>query len=73
MDPEETRRLKGLCPVCGKPVTLGVMYRVIELADRPDESREQTNRFYESLIPLPEILSEILKTGPAIEKGSTRL
>ncbi|MBW2092929.1 MAG: AAA family ATPase, partial [Deltaproteobacteria bacterium] len=35
LEPEETRRLNGICPVCGKPVTLGVMYRVEELADRP--------------------------------------
>src|SRR5208337_82707 len=33
LSPEDTERLKGRCPVCGQPVTVGVMNRVIELAD----------------------------------------
>src|SRR3990172_7714377 len=36
LSPEETRRYEGLCPECGKPLTLGVMHRVEELADRDD-------------------------------------
>ena len=35
LTPEESRRLNGICPACKKPLTLGVMYRVEELADRP--------------------------------------
>lgn len=34
LTPAETQRNDGRCPVCGKPVTLGVMHRVNELADR---------------------------------------
>jgi DNA helicase II / ATP-dependent DNA helicase PcrA len=37
LEPAETRRAGGLCPVCGKPLTVGVMHRVEELADRPEE------------------------------------
>ena len=33
--PEEAEGLQGLCPVCGKPLTLGVLHRVQDLADRP--------------------------------------
>jgi len=33
--PRETRKQKNICPVCKKPLTIGVMYRVEELADRP--------------------------------------
>jgi len=73
LEPEETRRLNGICPVCGKPVTLGVMYRVEELADRPAKAGSgdvspAINRFYHSLIPLPEVLAEVLETGPQTKK-----
>jgi DNA helicase-2/ATP-dependent DNA helicase PcrA len=61
LHPDETRKHKGICPVCGKVLTVGVLHRVSELSDRrkPSLSKE-----YYSLIPLVEILSEILGTGP---------
>lgn len=66
--PKNTKRIKGICPVCQKPLTLGVMYRVEELADRPKgEKPKRTHPFY-SLIPLVEILSEVLRVGPASKK-----
>ncbi len=34
LEPEEAKRLGGLCPRCGKPLTLGVVHRVLDLADR---------------------------------------
>ena len=34
LSPEETRSLGGICPVCGGPLTVGVLNRVMELADR---------------------------------------
>jgi len=61
--PEETIKNKGICPVCQKPLTLGVLYRVEELADQPENIYpKQKNPFY-SIIPLTGILSEILKVG----------
>ncbi len=76
MSPTESLAHKGLCPVCGKPLTHGVMRRVAELADRPvDETEpcpqnyEGTNRRpYRSLIPLPELLAELLGTGSGSKK-----
>lgn len=67
LTPEETRKLNGICPVCGKPVTIGVAYRVHELADRPFDSdfRPETAGKVLSLVPLPEILSEIMQVGPS--------
>ena len=65
LSPNETRRNGGLCPVCGKPLTVGVMHRVEDLADRPEASTPPaTAGAMRSLIPLPEILSEILEVGP---------
>ena len=69
LDPEETRSLNGICPVCGKPLTVGVLYRVMELADR-DEPVYADGKTFSSLIPLPEILSEILNCGSKSKKVS---
>ena len=65
LDPPETRRLGLLCPVCGKPLTVGVCHRVMELADRDRPLyRDDSPRVF-SLIPLPEVLGEIVGAGPA--------
>ena len=65
LDPDETRMRRGLCPVCGKPLTVGVMHRVEDLADRtPDAAPPDTAGDTRGLIPLPEILSEIHRVGP---------
>ena len=63
LSPEETLKLKGICPVCGKPLTIGVMHRVNELADRKRSFIPQTAGKVFSLIPLQEILSEIMRSG----------
>ncbi len=63
MTPAETIANKGLCPVCGKKVTVGVLYRVEQLADRPAGSSHPNARPYHSLIPLTEVLAEILSVG----------
>lgn len=70
--PDETARLGGLCPVCGKPLTLGVLHRVWELADRSEElSRDAAGR-YRSLVPLEELLAEVEGVG-AKAKSVSRL
>ena len=67
--PEESRKLNGLCPVCKKPLTLGVMYRVEELADRGGPAARPPDAVdFKSLVPLPEVISEIVGTGPASNK-----
>ena len=65
LDPQETSRISGICPVCGKPLTIGVMHRVLELADRDKPIYPAYSPGFYSLIPLPEVLSEILGRGPA--------
>lgn len=62
-DPVESRRLGGQCPVCGSPLTLGVHYRVLELADRTEPKKPEGAPPFRSFIPLPEILGEIHQTG----------
>ncbi|MGA1844725.1 MAG: UvrD-helicase domain-containing protein [bacterium] len=68
MDPEETIRAGGICPVCGKRVTLGVMHRVVELADRESGYRPEGAPPFFSVIPLPEILADYLGCGAGTKR-----
>ncbi|MGH3751147.1 MAG: UvrD-helicase domain-containing protein [Pseudonocardiaceae bacterium] len=68
MEPQETREHGGTCPECGKPLTVGVLSRVEELADRPEGIRPDGAADFRSLVPLPEIMSEILGAGPKSKK-----
>lgn len=63
-DPQESRRLRGLCPVCGKPLTIGVLSRVLDLADRQVPVYPSGSPDIHSLFPLQEILAELLGVGP---------
>ncbi len=68
LDPDETNSLGGTCPVCGSKVTVGVMNRVAELADRdPGLTPEGAAPFWR-MLPLAEILSEALGVGPKTKK-----
>ena len=70
LDPQQTRKLKGLCPVCGKPLTVGVLNRVCELADRSEAVYPAFSPKVHSLIPLVEMVAELLHVGPASKKVS---
>ena len=64
MSAEETKKHNGICPVCGKPMTIGVSYRVNELADKKDlNTLPKTAGKVYSLIPLQEIISEIMQVS----------
>lgn len=67
-EPRETLAHRGICPVCGKPLTVGVLSRVEELADRETGERPAGAAGFTSLVPLPEIMGEILGVGPKSKK-----
>lgn len=60
MSPQQTKEVKGICPKCGKSLTVGVLSRVDELADREMGFKPQNAIPYKSLVPLPEIIAEAL-------------
>jgi len=68
LHPKQAIRENGICPVCGHPLTLGVLHRVEELATREEGGKPEKTHPYYSVIPLPEILSEIVGTGPKSKK-----
>jgi uncharacterized protein (TIGR00375 family) len=80
--PNETRKLGTTCPVCGKPLTVGVMSRVEHLAKVEIETETEKDKFgvrkiyprgknkpgYVMLVPLLEVISESLGFGVASQK-----
>ena len=69
LTPAETRALGGLCPVCGRPLTIGVLHRVSQLADRDRPGGPRLPDRH--LLPLIELLGQIFGRGPA-SLGPTR-
>ncbi|PIP17104.1 MAG: DNA helicase UvrD [Candidatus Portnoybacteria bacterium CG23_combo_of_CG06-09_8_20_14_all_37_13] len=75
LSPEEAKKYKNICPKCGKPLTIGVMHRIDDLADRPARNASQARLAmaggknheglvpFKRLIPFQEIISEALKVG----------
>jgi PHP family Zn ribbon phosphoesterase len=61
--PEETKKHQGICPVCHRPLTVGVDHRVGELARFPEEYKPQHHKKVEYIIPLREIIAELFGRG----------
>jgi len=66
--PKQTKKCKGICPVCGKPLTIGVLNRVAQLADRPYGFKPENNISFKSLVGLGEIIGEVLGVGVGAKK-----
>ncbi len=61
LSPEETRKYKGICPVCKKELTIGVLNRVYELADRKYGEEKKNSIPFKYIVPLDKLLAKILK------------
>ena len=68
LSPVEAERLGGICPVCGKKLTMGVDHRVEQLADRIEGFVKEDGKKYESLVPLPEVISACMGYSTASKK-----
>ena len=67
-EPHETQAHHGICPICGKPLTLGVLHRVEDLATRKYGTRPENVFPFQRLIPLESLLAEIFKVGEKTKK-----
>jgi len=67
--PEESKKLNNICPVCGKPLIIGVENRVEQLATNPKGFIPKTAKPFYKLLPLHEIIS--LAKGSALAGKKT--
>ncbi|MFC4062838.1 endonuclease Q family protein [Planomonospora corallina] len=73
LEPHETRELGGVCPVCGRKLTVGVLSRVEDLADRPEDARPEDAAGFRALVPLLEIVGEVLGVGAGSKRVRTEV
>ncbi len=55
--PEKTKELGGICPVCKKPLIIGVDYRVEEIAKYEQGFKPKNLKPFHKLLPLHEVIS----------------
>ncbi len=67
-EPRQTLAADGMCPVCGKQLTVGVLHRVDQLADRSEEAATAASRPFDYLIPLEEVISAAVGVGAKSKK-----
>jgi len=60
LSPQETKKYNNICPVCGKPLTVGVLNRAEELSDKEEGFRPNDFIPFKSLVPLEEIIADVL-------------
>jgi uncharacterized protein (TIGR00375 family) len=70
LSPSESLKHNNLCPVCRKPLTIGVMHRVEALADRPEGAKPANAIPYRSIVPLPELIAAVLSKPTTSTKVS---
>ncbi len=68
--PKEAKARGNRCPVCQRPVTVGVLHRVEDLADREEGYIPPGVAPYRNLIPLEEIIAEAM--GAQVGTGAVR-
>ena len=71
LSPAETMANDYRCPACGKKVTVGVLHRVEQLADRTEGARPAGAPPFTSLIPLLDLIGGVLGVGTASKRAQT--
>jgi len=70
LNPQQSKKYKNICPVCRKPLVIGVLNRVEELADRPNGFIPKNAVPFKSLIPLNEIIADSVGSSISSKKVS---
>jgi uncharacterized protein (TIGR00375 family) len=76
LEPKESIKYHNVCPVCGKELTIGVLHRVEELADREEGITPNGAVPFKSIIPLAELMAVVYNTQAFSKKvweDSTKL
>jgi uncharacterized protein (TIGR00375 family) len=68
LNPKESMKYKNYCPVCRRELTIGVLHRVEELADRPEGYKPKNIIPFKKMIPLSELLASVFNTQPFSKK-----
>ncbi len=68
LKPSESEKFSNICPVCRKPLTLGVLHRVEELADRPEGFRPRNAKPFYEVLPLAVLIANYYRTEPSTKK-----
>ncbi len=71
LNPQESKKYTNICPKCKKPLTIGVLNRVEELANMPENFKPKGAIPFKSLIPLSEIIADVLGVLPGTKKVET--
>ena len=66
--PNETIKYNGICPICKKPLTIGVLHRVNELADREEGFKLKHAIPFKTILPLHELIANVFKASLTSKK-----
>lgn len=69
--PQESKKAGNICPNCGKSLTIGVLNRIDELADKPEGFKPENTLPFKSLVPLEEIIADSLGVMPGTKQAGT--
>ncbi len=68
LSPEEAEKFGNICPVCKKPLTLGVLHRIYELADKKFGYKPENAVDFQHIVPLPKLIAKVMKKGETSKK-----